>query len=169
MKFPKDILVVDFEGLSEPVQIGALLLDKDTLEEKDSFSSYIWADLKGETKKKSGISQETLAGAPSQAEVGRTVFDRFGPNVFLASWVANADMKNFEKIMRAAGKDCFSVYDYHVLDIWPVAYVQLLKSGYTGDASSEEMFQAFGIEPRGLHDALGDCRIAANVLRRCVK
>lgn len=168
MKFPKNILVLDFEGLSEPVQIGAVLLDKDTLEEKDSFTSYIWADLKGETKKKSGISQETLEGAPSQAEVGQMVFDRFGTDIFLASWVANGDMKNFEKIIRAASIDCFSVYDYHVIDIWPAAYLHLLKSGYTGGTSSEEIFKEFGAKPRGFHDALEDCRIAADVFRKCV-
>lgn len=169
MKFPKDILVIDFEGISEPVQIGALLLDKDTLEEKASFTSHIWTDLKGKTKKKSGISQETLEGAPSQAEVGQIVFDRFGTNVFLASWVANADMKNFEKIIRATGRNFFSVYDYHVIDIWPVAYIHLLKGRYTGGTSSEEIFQEFGAKPRGFHNALEDCRIAADVLRKCVQ
>ena len=51
MKFPKDILIIDFEGLKEPVQVGAILLDKDTLEERDSYSSYIFTDLKGEVKK----------------------------------------------------------------------------------------------------------------------
>ncbi len=168
MKFPKDILVIDFEGISEPVQIGALLLDKNTLEEKDSFTSYIWADLKGKAKKKSGISQETLEGAPSQAEAGQMIFDRFGTDVLLASWAANADMKNFEKIIQAAGMDCFGAYDYHVIDVWPVAYIHLLKNSYTGSTSSEEMFQAFGAKPRGLHDALEDCRIAAEVLRKCV-
>jgi DNA polymerase III epsilon subunit-like protein len=167
MKFPKDILVVDFEGMSSPVQIGAVLLDKDTLEEKDSFSSYIWADLKGKVKKKSGISDETLIGAPSQAEVGKVIFEKFGTDILLASFVANGDMKNFEKIVTAAGID-FSTYDYHIIDIWPIAYTHLLKNGYTGSIRSEEIFQAFGIKPRGLHNALEDCRIAAEVLRKVV-
>lgn len=168
MKFPKDILVIDFEGIEEPVQIGALLLDKSTLEEKDSFTSYIWADLGGKAKKKSGISQETLEGAPDQAEVGQKVFNRFGADVLLASWVANSDMKNFEKIIRAAGIDCFIAYDYHVLDIWSAAYIHLLKRGYNGSVRSEEIFQEFGAQPRGLHNALEDCRIAADVLRQIV-
>jgi len=33
---------------------------------------------------------------------------------------------------------------------------------------SEEIFQEFGAKPRGLHDALEDCRIAADVLRKIV-
>jgi DNA polymerase III epsilon subunit-like protein len=36
------------------------------------------------------------------------------------------------------------------------------------DIFVEEIFQAFGIKPRGLHNALEDCRIAAEVLRKVV-
>lgn len=167
MKFPKDILLIDFEGLAEPVQIGAVLLDKETLEEKDNFVSYIWADLKGEIKEKSGISQKTIEGAPTQAEVGKTIFEKFGTNIMLASFVARADIKNFEKIIIAAGMD-FNQYDYHILDIWPVAYIHLLRHGYEGGFRSEEIFQKFGTRPRGLHDALEDCRITADILRKLV-
>jgi hypothetical protein len=165
--FPKDILVIDFEGLKEPVQLGALLLDRRSLQEKDSFSSYVWTDLHGETKVASGIAQETLVGAPSQAEVGKAFFDKFGTDVLLAAWVANADMKNFAKIMQAA-EISMSQYDYHVLDIWPAAYLYLLKQGYTGSVRSEEIFQQFGAAARGLHDALADCRLAADVLRKLI-
>lgn len=168
MKCPKDILIIDFEGLDEPVQIGAVLLDKETLEEKDNFSNYIWTDLKGEVKVASGISQETLKGAPSQAETGKMVFEKFGTQIMIGSWVANSDMKNFEKIITAAGLD-IKQYDYHVLDIWPVAYIHLLKQGYEGSIRSEEIFQQFGAQPRRLHNALEDCRITADVLRKIVK
>jgi DNA polymerase III epsilon subunit-like protein len=165
MPFVKDILVIDFEGLIEPVQIGAVLLDKQTLAEKDSFSSYIFANLHGEVKAVSGISQQTLEGAPSPAEVGKVIFERFGTNVLIAAWVAQGDRRNFEKIITAAGVD-IKQYDYHILDIWPAAYIHLLKQGYTGGIRSEEMFAAFGAKPRGLHDALEDARIAADVLRK---
>jgi DNA polymerase III alpha subunit (gram-positive type) len=165
MEFPKDILLIDFEGLAEPVQIGAVLLDKETLMEKDNFVSYIWADLKGEIKQRSGISQETLKEAPTQKEVGEIIFKRFGTDIMLAAWVANADIKNFEKIIIAAGLD-FKQYDYHIFDIWPAAYIYLLKHGYSGNILSDDIFKAFGAKTRGLHDALDDCRIAADVLRK---
>lgn len=165
MRFPKDILVIDFEGISEPVQVGAILLDKETLTEKDSFCSYIWADLQGRTKIASGISQEALKGAPSQAEVGRAIYEKFGTNILIGAWVAHNDNKNFQKIIIAAGIDP-ELYDYHVLDIWPAAYIYLLKQGYEGGLRSEEIFQKFGAKPRALHDALEDCRIAAEVLRK---
>lgn len=167
MKFPKDILVIDFEGLAEPKQIGAVLLDKDTLQEKDSFSSYIYTDIQGKVSSISGITQEMLDSAPSQTEIGKVVFDKFGADIMLGSWVADLDIGHFKKIMTAAGIE-WSQYDWHVLDIWPLAYVHLLKQGYTGSLHSEEMFQAFGAKPRGNHDALEDCRLAADVLRKVV-
>ena len=83
----------------------------------------------------------------------------------LASFVANSDVKNFEKILNSASID-FKSYDYHILDIWPIAYTHLLKQGYQGGIRSEEIFQALGTNPRGLHDALEDCRITAGVLRK---
>jgi len=167
MNFVKDILVIDFEGFDEPKQIGAILLDKNTLEEKDSFVSYIYADMKGKKSIKSGITQDMLEGAPSQAEIGKIVYDKFGTEVFICSFVSNLDLAHFRKIMLSAGVD-FSKYDYHILDLWPVAYLYLLKQGYKGGIDSEEIFKAFGNKPRGLHNALEDCKIAADILRKLV-
>lgn len=167
MSFIKDILVIDFEGRDTPVQIGALLLDKNTLEEKASFSSYIYTDLQDRTIKKSGITQEVLKNAPSQAEVGRAIFEKFGTNILIGSWVDTLDIDHFRKIMGAA-EIKWGQYDYHVLDIWPVAYVYLLQHGYAGNIDSESIFRAFNEKPRGLHDALEDCRIAASVLRKII-
>jgi len=175
MKFIKDILMIDFESVGsktdfpQPTQIGAILLDKETLEEKDSFVSYISADLpQGYVGKKTGISQETLIGAPSQAEVGKMIFEKFGTDIFIGSWVANLDMTLFRKIMTSADIDS-NKYDYHVVDVWPAAYVYLLKRGYEGSIRSEEVFQAFGMPPREKHDALNDCRLATEVLRKIMR
>lgn len=169
MKFIKDILVIDFEGGGEPehepVQIGAVLLDKDSLAEKDSFSTYIYANLQKKADSLSGITQKMLEGAPTQAEAGKMIFEKFGTDIFIGSWVANFDLICFKKIITAAGLK-WEQYDYHVLDIWPAAYIYLLKQGYAGGIRSEEIFQFFGAKPRGLHDALEDCRIAADVLRK---
>ncbi|MBI2039416.1 MAG: 3'-5' exonuclease [Candidatus Niyogibacteria bacterium] len=174
MMFAKDILIVDFEATApdpytaEPTQLGAVLLDKGTLAEKDSFLSYIYTDLGGETNPVSGISQDMLEGAPPQAEVGKRFFEKFGTDILLASWVEHLDRRMVKKLMDAAGLD-YTKYDYHFLDIWPAAYIHLAKNGYTGGMRSEEMFQAFEMPPRGTHDALEDCRIAADILRKIVR
>ncbi len=168
MHFPKDILVLDFEGrgLELLTQVGAVLLDKDTLEEKESFSSYIYADVGDRAGGRANITQAMVDGAPSQEEVGKMLLEKFGTDVLLASWVANMDMGYLDILMKAAGRSTWKTYDYHVFDIWPAAYLYLLKKGYTGGLGSEEMFRAFGAQSRNAHDALEDCRIAAEVLRK---
>lgn len=165
MKFPKDIVIIDFEGWEQPNQLAAIRLDKDTLEEKDSFVSYIYADLKGKTSMVTGITQEMLEGAPKQAEVAKRFHTQFGTDIFLSSFVINLDLQHFKTILKAAGIDFLS-YDYHIIDLWTLAYIHLLKQGYTGSQKSEPIFQAFGAKPRSSHDALEDCRIAAEVLRK---
>ncbi len=165
MKFPKDILLIDFEGFNSPKQIGAVLLDKETLEEKDSFSSYIYADVGERVGAQSGITQEMLSDAPTQEEVGKMFYDRFSSDVILASFTSDLDIRHLRAILTAAGIDP-TLYDYHILDVWPLSCVHLLKQGYKGSLRSEEIFQAFGTKPRERHDALEDCRIAAEVLRK---
>lgn len=167
MQFAKDILIIDFEGRKQPTQIGAVLLDKESLKEKDSFLSYVHADLEGYVSPISGITQEMLDGAPTQAEVGKMVYEKFGTEVLLGSFVQDLDVGHFKKVLSAAQID-IAEYDYHILDIWPAAYIHLLKQGYTGSIRSEEIFQQFGATPRDLHNALEDCRITAEVLRKIV-
>ena len=166
--FLKDLLIIDFEGGKGPKQIGAVLLDKETLEEKDHFESYIYFDMQGEPSMRSGITQDMLDSAPSPAEVGRKVYERFGTQVILGSFVSEFDHKHFRTLMNAAGIDP-GEYDYHFLDVWGIAYAHLVKRGYQGALNSEEIFQEFGLPPRGLHNALEDARFAAEVLRKVMK
>lgn len=167
MKFHKDILIIDFEGIKHPVQIGAVLLDKETLEEKDSFNSYIYADLDGYVSPKSGITQEMINDAPQPVEVGKMLREKFGTDLFISSFVQNLDINHFKMVMSIEGNDFRdSGYDFHILDIWPIAYLNALKNDYTGGTGSEELFQYYGAKPRGLHNALEDCRITADVLRK---
>ena len=175
MKFHKDILVLNFEQSKYlPVQVAAILLDKETLQEKSSFYSYIFADIGDYVNSKSGITQDMIQGAPKQSEVAEMLYQKFGTDVFLASFVQNMDITFFSEMMRKAsidfidGRTDFKKYDFHILDIWPVAYVYALKNGYTGSTRSEELFQFYNAKPRGLHDALEDCRITADVLRKIV-
>ena len=167
MKFHKDILIIDFEGIKQPVQVGAILVDKETLEEKDSFISYIYADLDGYVSPTSGISQAMINDAPKPEQVGTMLREKFGTDIFLASFVQNLDISHFKTLMSIRGNDFSEFgYDFHILDIWPIAYVHALKNGYPGGIGSEELFQYYGAKPRGLHNALEDCRITADVLRK---
>ena len=172
--FSKDILIVDFEPTNgdaysaEPIQVGAILLDKDSLAEKKRFISYIKADLSNANPKTlavSGITEDDLKNAPIAAEVGKAFVETFGTDVMLSSWVQNLDRAMLRKLLLAAGFED-RIYDYHYLDLWPIAYLYLLKRGYVGSIRSEEMFREFKLPPRDHHDALEDCKMAAIVLRQ---
>ena len=168
MKFKKDILVIDFEGGHYgPKQIGAVLLDKETLDEKDRFCCYMYLNMQGIPSMKSGITQDTLDNAPSRVEVAKRFYEKFGTNIFLASFVSDLDIQHLRTIINEAGINS-PEYDYHILDIWPLAYTYLLKRGYEGNADSESIFRAFGFAPRGNHNALEDARIAAGILRKII-
>lgn len=176
MKFKKDILMIDFETtdgrppLAKPIQLAAVLLDKNTLKEKKEFSSYIKQDLEGANPRSSavhGITKEILKDAPSQDEVMQKFLDYFGTNVYLSCWTTMLDTKMLEDMMTGIGHD-FMEYDYHILDIWPIIYIHFVKQGRGDIYRSEQTFQEFGLPSRKAHDALEDCRHTAEVLRKIV-
>ncbi len=175
--FAKDILIIDFEStggnvdIDDPIQLGALLLDKGTLEEKKSFLILIQGDyskMKPEALECHGITEEQLKGAPTRAEAAQKFVDIFGFDFILASWVQNLDYAMLRKLIAAIDVP-INKYDYHFFDLWPAAYVYLLQHGYTGTMRSEPMFQALGLPARDKHDALADCRMAAEILRIITK
>jgi DNA polymerase III epsilon subunit-like protein len=178
MNFAKDILLIDFETTdvdlekAKPLQLGAVLLDKNTLEEKGSFSSYIKQDLDGanpEALKVSGITEKHLESAPDQGEVIKNFFSQFGTDVMLGSMVQFLDVAMLRKMLKKANLEIKSLSYYHFLDIWPIAYTHLVKAGYSGGIRVDNIYEAFGLPPRGTHDALEDCRLSAEVLRKIVK
>ncbi len=171
--FAKDILLIDFESTGidpvehEPTQLGAILLDKETLKEKDSYFTFIAADLSIASQEAldiSGISAKDLKGAPSQEKVIKEFLDTFGNDVFLSSWNSILDRGLLDKMLRKVGKTIFE-YDYHYLDVWPICYMYLARTGQGDKLRGEATFNALGLPPRGNHDALEDCRYAAEALR----
>lgn len=174
MHFAKDILVIDFETTgtgdsAEPIEVGAVLLDKSTLEEKKFFTSEIKADISKvdpQFIKDWQIDIDKINAAPEIAVVGKSFFKEFGSDVLLSSWNQALDGAMLHKIIAAAGIEY--PYDYHVLDIWPIAYLYLLKNSYAGGIDSDEIFAWFGIPKRSKHVALEDCWIEAEVLRKII-
>lgn len=176
-EFPKDILIVDFEVTGfdfekdEPVQIGLILLDKKTLEEKVSFVSWIkprqkintelpgfkWANIK-----ESEI--EEIEKAPNEEFVANEINKILPDEYILCAWNVTFDFAFWRKILSHDGK---KIHAAKLLDLWTLAQVNLLKDNtYDGSYGSESVFQHFGAEPRKKHDGLEDCRIEAMVLRK---
>jgi DNA polymerase III epsilon subunit-like protein len=172
--FSKDILLIDFEttGLdldkALPIQLGAVLLDKESLEEKNHFLSFIKQDvseMSEESAKIHGITQDMLSFAPEPAEVIKDFLNTFGADVYLSSWNEMLDHTMLKKMLESVGKDIYE-HDYHYLDIWSLVYMHLVREGRGDIIKSEPTFRYFGLPARKTHDALEDCRHTAEVLRK---
>lgn len=178
--FDKDILIVDFEvtgfnvDSDEAVQLGFVLLDKNTLKEKKSFCSWIKpeaslrADLPG--FKWANITEKyfpLIIQAPSLKEVASRVQDNLLEDFTFASWNVVFDFFFWKKLLKEIK---VMPKTANLLDLWTLAYITLLQdSSYEGDFSSKSVFQHFRFPSRQRHDALEDARFEAELLRRLVK
>ncbi|MCC7543378.1 hypothetical protein IT415_01555 [bacterium] len=182
--FSKDILLIDFESTGftrdidtqdiidpgDPTQLGAVLLDKQTLVEKQHFLSDIKADparLDAWVLEHTDITAERVANAPTAKEVAKQFIETFGEDIYLASWNVSFDRAWLDTFLRAVHRR-ETMYDYHHIDIWTLAYTYLCELGHPEIIRSEETFRAFGQDTRSAHNALDDCRRTADVLRAII-
>ncbi len=175
--FLKDIVIVDFEVTGfetekdEPVQIGILVLDKHSLEEKGHFVSWIkpvqeinpelpgfkWAAI-GDKE----ISE--INKAPSLEEVAKEVAKILPEKYTFCAWNASFDFYFWRRMLKTINVKTQTAF---ILDLWSFAYPVLLNDeDYKGDFKSELVFQYLDAKARTKHDALEDCRIEAMVLKK---
>lgn len=182
--FNKDLLIVDVEATGvdfnkhELIELGAVLLDKKTLKEKKSFQSFVkptrWNDRDPEAMAVNNITWDALKKAPSLKTVLQRFQKTFGTDVIIAPYGTILDTA----LLRVCYKESNMSYDfdYHVYDIWPLAYTYMAKHKLLLDKTR---FSGFGLEDvahhfkipalPGRHTALADCRLEAAVLRKLIK
>jgi DNA polymerase III epsilon subunit-like protein len=154
----------------EPTQLGAVLLNAKTLTEEVTFLSDIRANpdkLDPWVLENTDITTERVANAPSPEMVAKSFIKKFGTEVYLASWNVAFDRAWLDMLMQSIGRHG-SMYDYHHLDAWSLAYTYLCRHGRPEIIRSEDTFRAFGQTARSVHNALDDCRRTAEVLRAVV-
>ncbi len=185
MNFKKDLLLVDIEatGLDsnrhEIIQLAGVLLDKKTLKEKKAFSSFIrpakWGNRDKESMAVNKISFDKVKNAPSLHLTLKKFNKAFGKNVILAYYVGIMDIIFLQTAHKKAGLKW--PFDYHYFNIWGLFYGYLASRG---KLTSKKDFAGFGIESmiktfkikadkNQLHDALMDCRVEAEILRKVIK
>lgn len=186
MNFNKDILLVDteFTGFdldkNELLQIAGVLLDKKTLKEKKHFNTFIkpspsrWKHRDPASMKVNRITWEQLKNAPSLKSAIQKFDKAFGHNVILAAYVGYNDKRFLIDAYRQS-RIKFK-FDYHYFDLWGLFYAFLAKKN---QLKSKKDFAGFGLEylmkyfkieqPTTMHDALVDCRMEAEVLRKVIK
>ncbi|MBP9827078.1 3'-5' exonuclease [Candidatus Saccharibacteria bacterium] len=182
--FSKDILLIDFESTGfirdpatkdvidpgDPTQLGAVLLDKQSLKEKDSFLSDIKADparLDPWVLEHTDITAERVLRAPTLQDIAQQFLNHFGSNIYLASWNVSFDRHWLNTLMQSINRRD-SLYDYHHIDVWTLAYTYLCQNSRPEIIRSEDTFRAFGQSERSAHNALDDCRRTAEVLRAII-
>ena len=182
MNFKKDILLIDteFAGFDikkhDLLQLAAVLLDKKTLKEKKVFSSYIrpthWKNRTAPAMKVNKITWDMVKDAPTLKEVIKE-FDRvFGHDVIQAFYVGYNDKRFLTEAYNTAKVKW--QFDYHYFELWGLFYPFLANKN---QLNSKKDFAGFGLESLikkfkiktdkdQLHDALVDCRVEAEVLRK---
>lgn len=186
MNFKRDILLIDteFSGFDVPkkhdlLQIAAVLLDKKTLKEKKFFNTYIrptkWQSRDRASMKVNKITWDMVKDAPSLKQAIKK-FNRSMPhNVIQAFYVGYNDKRILSESYTRAGVKW--PFDYHYFDLWALFYAYLAKKN---QLKSKKDFAGFGLEylikkfkinirKNQMHDALVDCRLEAEVLRKIIK
>lgn len=185
MNFKRDILLIDteFSGFDAPkkhdlLQIAAVLLDKKTLKEKKYFSSYVrpnhWKNRDKESMKVNKITIDMVNNAPTVSQAIKKFNRAFPHNVIQAFYVGYNDKRILLEAYRQAKIKW--PFNYHYFDLWALFYGYLAKHN---KLNSKKDFAGFGLESlikmlkikidkNQMHDALVDCRIEAEVLRRLI-
>jgi len=186
MNFHKDILLIDteFSGFDVPkkhdlLQIAGVLLDKKTLKEKKFFNTYVkpakWKSRDLASMKVNKISWEMVKDAPSLPVAIKKFNRAFPKNVIQAFYVGYNDKRILMDAYKRAGVKW--PFDYHYFDLWALFYGYLAKRG---KLNSKKDFAGFGLEylikvlkininKNDMHDALVDCRLEAEVLRKIIR
>ena len=173
MKFPRDILLIDLEttgNLLEKdfvLQLSAVLLDKDNLLEKDSFSTYIKHPFSQSTNDRIvqtlGITKETWIHSPSEKEAVASFNKHFPLNVTIATQnITNVlFLKEIYRQVRIPYE-----FDYHIIELWTLAHVFFARQNLKKIPTAETLASYFRI-PRGReHNSADSCKLLAELFRR---
>ncbi|MDQ3018773.1 MAG: exonuclease domain-containing protein, partial [bacterium] len=120
------------------------------------------------------ITWNEIKNAPSLKTVLKKFEATFGTDVTVTPYGSILDTA----YLRMSYKECKMKYpfDYHVFDIWPLAFIYMAKhklltnktrfSGF----SMEDTANHFNIPvPEDRHTVIADCRLEAEILRRLLK
>ena len=182
--FTKDLLVIDTEttGLDiakhSLIQVVAVRLNGSTLAETDRYSTYVqlsaeaWELQDPKAREVHKIPYDSLVSAPTLESVLQELEARFNPeDVLLSADNLPFDFGFLYEAYRRLGKKM--PYDFHGVDIWAFAYQYWCNTEHTLNPQKRlgfglsDVAALLGVTATGAyHDALTDCEVEAEVLRR---
>lgn len=179
--FSRDLLILDVETtgpdplIHEAVSIGAVLLDKSTLEARAQLQTLIRPEHFNLAEPAAlaihGISWDRLQSAPAADVVAREYVQRFGLAYTLGGWNVGFDAQFVAQIFKNAGMSAeFRLLDYHRFDLWSVMQFAWICGVLEKQPESlSTVCEMFGLARPAKHDALEDALISAEVLRKTLR
>lgn len=176
MKFIKDILIVHCETTgSDPdkdavIQIGAVLLDKDNLLEKQFFNSYIKTSFIDSTLRQHAdylhVPFEIVRASHNLSENVRKFATAFPEQPMIATHGIN----NF-LFLKQAFKKSRVAFDFpaQALDLWSLGYIYTLHYGIKKMPTQDTLRTHFNITIKNRTNALDRARASAEIFRRITK
>lgn len=175
----QNICFLDFETTGnnpiadEAIQMGAILVDEN-LQIKEEFSSFIKPDSKVTISEKAyeihNISYELLENKPTEIEVLKLFFEKFGTDYSFASWNIGFDITFVRRL--CLKHDLIFLYDkinYRHIDVQSVANI-LRKVGVLPNKaiSLSEVADYFNIDRSEIHNAFEDSKVCLNVYEKLI-
>jgi DNA polymerase III epsilon subunit-like protein len=177
----RNLLLIDVETtgsnplIHEVVDLGAVLLDRNTLTPIKEFSTLVRPEslalANTDSMKIHGLTQSQMETAPTVSEVVMSFTESLGYEFTLCGWNICFDGQFLGSLFRKAGRyDFFERIDYHKLDLW-----SLLQFFWTvgwlsvQPKSFSDVCSHFGLERGTNHRALQDALLSADVLRKAIQ
>jgi DNA polymerase III epsilon subunit-like protein len=156
------------------VSIGALLLDRTTLDPVKSMSTLVrlspeaFAQASPRAMQIHGLTLSQLEAAPTPVEVVARFLDTFGTDFYFCGWNVCFDAQFLRALFEQAGRlTDFDTFRYHRLDLWSILELAWLRGLIQAPPDSLSIACGlFGIERPSVHDAMEDAGVTALILRK---
>ncbi len=161
-----EIVFYDLETTIPPtdiIEFGAIVLDKTSLFEKESYSTLVKSDkISQRSIDCNGITLDTIQDAPSFEEVADNIYNILNNRIWAGHNIIRFDnlqiLKHFERIGRKPPKAVSTI------DTLPLLRTTF---GYRGgDMKMATLGNYFGLGQER-HRAIEDCRMTIEVLKNC--
>lgn len=178
--FDRDLLVFDVETtgidprVHQIVSIGALLLDRTTLEPLKEMSTLVqltpeaFAKASPRAMQIHGLTFSQLEAAPTPVEVVTQFWDTFGTDFYFCGWNVCFDTQFLRALFDQTGRlQDFDTFRYHRLDLWSLLELAWVRGLLQAPPDSLSIACGlFGIERPSVHDAMEDARVTALILKK---
>lgn len=173
MRFARDLLLIELETTGPnpekdfPIQLAAVLLDRDNFLEKMAFNSYIKHPFAQTTNDRIvetlGIPKEQWMRAPNL----KTVIQAFKETFPYSSTIASQNILNVNFLRESFRRTAIPYeFDYHILELWTIGYLFTAMQNIKKLPTAETVASFFKITKEKDHDALATARFHAEILRK---